>query len=73
MYSVHNAAMRWTIDVACKTHLYSLPKVKNPVEEKFRRVKLSNAKISKALSCPGAEELLLAAGFVKQGDALEAL
>ncbi|CAE6921480.1 lub1 [Symbiodinium natans] len=45
--------------------------VKNPAEEKFRRVKLANAKISKALSCPGAEDLLLAAGFTKTGETLE--
>eukprot|EP00928_Gymnodinium_smaydae_P023491 TRINITY_DN19368_c0_g4_i1.p1 TRINITY_DN19368_c0_g4~~TRINITY_DN19368_c0_g4_i1.p1 ORF type:complete len:674 (-),score=113.19 TRINITY_DN19368_c0_g4_i1:148-2097(-) len=44
---------------------------KNPAEEKFRRVKLSNAKIAKALSCTGAEALLLAAGFVKSDEFLE--
>ena len=60
-------------------------------EEKFRKVKLANPKISqaprqakqmnhearvsrqgKALSCPGAEELLLAAGFKKTAEHLEA-
>ncbi|CAK9050501.1 Peptide-N(4)-(N-acetyl-beta-glucosaminyl)asparagine amidase (PNGase) (N-glycanase 1) (Peptide:N-glycanase) [Durusdinium trenchii] len=46
--------------------------VKNPSEEKFRRVKLSNPKISKALSCLGAQELLLSAGFVKSEELLEA-
>jgi len=45
--------------------------IKNPTEDKFRKVKLTNAKISKALSCAGAEDLLLAAGFVKNGDILE--
>eukprot|EP00913_Durusdinium_trenchii_P025292 g23743.t1 len=45
--------------------------VKNPSEEKFRRVKLSNPKISKALSCLGAQELLLSAGFVKSEELLE--
>ena len=60
-------------------------------EEKFRKVKLANAKIShrpsflakkgknkndsapegKALSSPGAEDLLVAAGFVKTGEHLE--
>lgn len=45
--------------------------IKNPTEEKFRKVKLTNAKISKALSCAGAEDLLLAAGFVKKTDMLE--
>ncbi|CAE7210708.1 lub1 [Symbiodinium microadriaticum] len=45
--------------------------VKNPAEEKFRKVKLVNPKISKALSCPGAEDLLLAAGFLKTAEHLE--
>ncbi|CAL1165697.1 unnamed protein product [Cladocopium goreaui] len=45
--------------------------VKSPSEEKYRRVKLSNKKISMALSCAGAEELLGAAGFAKTEDQLE--
>eukprot|EP00931_Biecheleriopsis_adriatica_P007268 TRINITY_DN108575_c0_g1_i1.p1 TRINITY_DN108575_c0_g1~~TRINITY_DN108575_c0_g1_i1.p1 ORF type:complete len:654 (-),score=184.84 TRINITY_DN108575_c0_g1_i1:19-1980(-) len=45
--------------------------VKCPDEEKFRRVKLSNAKISKALSCKGAADMLLAAGFVRVEEVLE--
>ncbi|CAE7671494.1 lub1 [Symbiodinium sp. CCMP2456] len=45
--------------------------VKNPAEEKFRKVKLANPKISKALSCPGAEDVLLAAGFLKTAEHLE--
>eukprot|EP00435_Cladocopium_sp_Y103_P017077 s2879_g4.t1 len=45
--------------------------VKSPSEEKYRRVKLSNKKISMALSCAGAEDLLGAAGFVKTEDQLE--
>lgn len=52
-----------------KTLLSNL--VKEPGEEKFRRVKLTNAKISKALSSPGAEEMLVSAGFVRSGEALE--
>lgn len=45
--------------------------VQSPSEEKFRKVKLSNAKINKALSRPGAEDLLFSVGFAKNGDLLE--
>ncbi|CAJ1445787.1 unnamed protein product, partial [Effrenium voratum] len=44
---------------------------KSPAEEKYRRLKLSNAKIGKALSSAGAEQLLLAAGFLRSGELLE--
>mmetsp|Transcript_36491 Transcript_36491/g.100496 ORF Transcript_36491/g.100496 Transcript_36491/m.100496 type:complete len:665 (-) Transcript_36491:26-2020(-) len=43
---------------------------KAPGEEKFRKVRLANAKIAKALSCNGAEALLLAVGFVRAGEEL---
>eukprot|EP00929_Paragymnodinium_shiwhaense_P048779 TRINITY_DN24621_c0_g1_i1.p2 TRINITY_DN24621_c0_g1~~TRINITY_DN24621_c0_g1_i1.p2 ORF type:complete len:679 (+),score=221.32 TRINITY_DN24621_c0_g1_i1:62-2098(+) len=45
--------------------------VKSPAEEKFRKVKRGNAKIAKALSRPGAEALLLAAGFNKGEETFE--
>eukprot|EP00933_Yihiella_yeosuensis_P009311 TRINITY_DN11515_c1_g1_i1.p1 TRINITY_DN11515_c1_g1~~TRINITY_DN11515_c1_g1_i1.p1 ORF type:complete len:670 (+),score=139.43 TRINITY_DN11515_c1_g1_i1:82-2091(+) len=45
--------------------------VKSPAEEKFRKIRLGNAKISKALSCPGAEKLLLLVGFMKGSETLE--
>ncbi|CAK0909735.1 unnamed protein product [Prorocentrum cordatum] len=44
---------------------------RSPGEEKFRRVRVGNSKISKALGCDGARELLAAAGFAEAGDALE--
>jgi len=45
--------------------------LKSPGDARFRRVRLGNAKIGKALSCPGAEALLLAAGFERGDGVLE--
>lgn len=43
----------------------------NPCENKFRRIRFGNARITKVLACKGAEELLLAGGFVKGEDSFE--
>lgn len=44
---------------------------KAPADPKFRKIKVANARISKVLSCPGAEALLLAAGFQRAEEVLE--
>eukprot|EP01062_Namystynia_karyoxenos_P071966 TRINITY_DN677_c0_g1_i1.p1 TRINITY_DN677_c0_g1~~TRINITY_DN677_c0_g1_i1.p1 ORF type:complete len:624 (+),score=215.06 TRINITY_DN677_c0_g1_i1:137-1873(+) len=45
---------------------------RDPLSEKFRKVRMSNAKIDKAVGkVPGAEQLLCCAGFARQGDVLE--
>jgi len=43
----------------------------SPTEEKYRKIRLSNNKIAKALSCSGAEAMLLASGFSKGDGVLE--
>ena len=41
-----------------------------PAEAKFRRLRTTNAKIAAVLAVPGAKPLLMAAGFVGQGEHL---
>jgi hypothetical protein len=45
---------------------------KSPTEEKFRKIRLTNAKISAAIvEVDGAKDFLAAAGFMEQGDFMQ--